>query len=77
MSFQACRKQIFTDSTWPPDTFYIINIMIPTPQQLRDYIDDIDAVLRAAIVFGTLKTVHEKEKSRIVSFLKINFNFYY
>ena len=51
--------------------------MIPTPQQLRDYIDDIDAVLRAAIVSGTLKTVHEKEKSRIVSFLKINFNFYY
>lgn len=75
VSFQACRKQIFTDSTWPAVTFYNINKMNPTPQQLRDYIDDIDAVLRAAIVAGTLKTVHEKEKGRIVSFSKIKFNF--
>ena len=39
-----------------------------TPSQLRDFIDDIDAVLRAAAKAGTLKTVFDAERSRIVIF---------
>lgn len=39
-----------------------------TPQQLRDYIDDLDAVIRQSVVRKTLKEVFENEKNRIVSF---------
>ena len=39
-----------------------------TPQQLRVYIDDLDAVLRTAIVEKRLKEVYEAEKHRIVRF---------
>lgn len=38
-----------------------------TPQQVRDFIDDLDAVLRSAVVGKKLKAVFEAEKKRIVS----------
>jgi hypothetical protein len=44
-----------------------------TPQQLRDFIDDLDAVLRQAVVRQTLKQVFEAEKKRIVSLLIISY----
>jgi hypothetical protein len=40
---------------------------IYSTQQIRDYIDDVDAVLRAAVLSKNLKEVYEKEKPRIVS----------
>ena len=44
-----------------------------TPQQIRDYIDDLDAVLRGAVLRDELKEVFSSEKSRIVSLTKIFF----
>lgn len=38
-----------------------------TPQQLREFIDDLDAVLRQAVVRKTLEEVFDSEKYRIVS----------
>lgn len=39
-----------------------------TPQQVRDVIDDVDAILREAITTKTLKKVFGDEKRRLVSF---------
>jgi hypothetical protein len=38
-----------------------------TPALVRAYIDDLDAVFRAAVVQGTLKETLGKEMSRLVS----------
>jgi len=38
-----------------------------TPKEVRDFIDDVDAVVRAAVVENTLKKVFEDERARIVS----------
>ena len=45
----------------------ITNMPSYTPQQVRDFIDDLDAVLRRAVVEKKLKAVFEEEKKRIVS----------
>lgn len=43
-----------------------------TPAQIRDFIDDLDAILRAAVHQQRLKEVFETEKGRIVG-IYINF----
>jgi hypothetical protein len=45
-----------------------------TPEMVRAYIDDLDAVYRQAIENGTLKDVFEQERSRIVSFFNNSTN---
>jgi hypothetical protein len=59
-------KYILTDSLSTTST-NIINMSSYTPQQVRDFIDDLDAVLRSAVVGKKLKAVFEAEKKRIVS----------
>jgi len=39
-----------------------------TPQQLRAFIDDLDSILRKAVLEGNLQEVFQKERPRIVSF---------
>lgn len=40
-----------------------------TPELIRNYIDDLDAVLRRAVAYDNLEKVFSLEKKRIVSFL--------
>ena len=47
------------------------------PLQLRSYIDDVDAVLRAAAEAGSLEQTFEAERSRIVHFFFLIFYIFF
>ena len=47
------------------------------PLQLRSYIDDVDAVLRAAAEAGSLEQTFEAERSRTVRFFFLIFYFFF
>ena len=49
-------------------TFFITMAPNYNPLQLQSYIDDVDAVLRAAAEAGSLEQTFEAERSRIVRF---------
>jgi hypothetical protein len=44
---------------------------------IRDYIDDLDAVLRRGVIYNNLEKVFSQEKARIVSFLISSFEMFY
>jgi len=45
----------------------------PTTQQVREYIDDLDAVVRASVVHNDFKAVFTAEQNRIVSYYSLSF----